>query len=48
MRKILLAFVFFCFAVHAGYAQLLSTDVAFPTDASTIVITMDANKGNKG
>jgi 1,4-alpha-glucan branching enzyme len=48
MRKILLALVFFCFAVHAGYAQLLSTDVAFPTDASTIVITMDASKGNKG
>ncbi|NCU03190.1 MAG: T9SS type A sorting domain-containing protein [Chitinophagaceae bacterium] len=48
MRKILLAFVFFCCAAYAGHAQLLSTDVAFPTDASTIVITMDATKGNKG
>lgn len=48
MRKVLLAFILFCFAAHAGYAQLLSTDVAFPTDASTVVITMDATKGNKG
>jgi 1,4-alpha-glucan branching enzyme len=48
MRKILLAFVFFCFAARAGHAQLISTDVAFPADASTIVITMDASKGNKG
>lgn len=48
MRKILLALVLFCFAVHASNAQLLSTDIAFPVDASTIVITMDANKGNKG
>ncbi|HLO36905.1 MAG TPA: alpha-amylase family glycosyl hydrolase, partial [Lacibacter sp.] len=48
MRKFLLAFVLFCFAAYAGHAQLLSTDVAFPTDASTIVITMDATKGNKG
>ena len=48
MRKILLALVLFCFAVHASNAQLLSTDIAFPADASTIVITMDASKGNKG
>jgi 1,4-alpha-glucan branching enzyme len=48
MRKFLLAFILFCFAAGAGYAQLLSTDVAFPTDASTIVITMDATKGNTG
>ena len=48
MRKFLLAFILFCFAAGAGYAQLLSTDIAFPTDASTIVITMDASKGNKG
>jgi 1,4-alpha-glucan branching enzyme len=48
MRKVLLAFILFCFAAHAGYAQLLSTDIAFPTDGSTVVVTMDANKGNKG
>lgn len=48
MRKFLLAFLLLCFAVVAGRAQLLSTDIAFPTDASTIVVTMDANKGNKG
>ncbi len=48
MRKTLLAFFLLFFAVVAGHAQLLSTDIAFPTDASTIVVTMDANKGNKG
>ena len=48
MRKFLLAFLLLCFAVVAGQAQLLSTDIAFPTDASTIVVTVDANKGNKG
>ncbi len=48
MRKTLLAFVLLCFAVIAAQAQLLSTDIAFPTDASTIVVTVDANKGNKG
>jgi glycosidase len=29
-------------------AQLLSVDVAFPTDASTVVITADASKGSRG
>ena len=48
MRKTLLAFFLVCVAVVAGHAQLLSTDIAFPTDASTIVVTVDANKGNKG
>ncbi|RXK60433.1 T9SS type A sorting domain-containing protein [Lacibacter luteus] len=48
MRKILLAFVLLITASPAVYSQLLSTDIAFPTDASTVVITMDASKGNKG
>ncbi len=48
MRKILLAFVLLMTASSAVYSQLLSTDVAFPADASTVVITMDATKGNKG
>lgn len=48
MRKILLAFVLLMTASSAVYSQLLSTDIAFPTDASTVVITMDATKGNKG
>jgi 1,4-alpha-glucan branching enzyme len=29
-------------------AQLLSVDVPFPTDASTVVITADASKGSRG
>jgi len=33
---------------YQSYAQLLSTDIAFPTDASTLVITVDATKGNQG
>lgn len=48
MRKMLLAFVLLMTAASAAYSQLLSTDIAFPTDASTIVITVDASKGNKG
>jgi hypothetical protein len=48
MIKTLLAFLLVSFVVVTGHAQLLSTDVAFPTDASSIVVTMDANRGNKG
>lgn len=48
MIKTLLAFLLVSFVVVTGRAQLLSTDVAFPTDASSIVVTVDANKGNKG
>ncbi|TWI81535.1 putative secreted protein (Por secretion system target) [Lacibacter cauensis] len=48
MRRILLAFVLLMTASSAAYSQLLSTDVAFPTDASIIVITVDATKGNQG
>lgn len=48
MRKILLVFVLLMAASSAVYSQLLSADLPFPTDASTLVITMDATKGNKG
>ena len=44
---VVLGFLFLIFS-SAAYAQLLSTDVIFPTDASTITIIADATKGNKG
>ena len=48
MRKMLLLFVLLMAASSAVYSQLLSADLPFPTDASSLVITMDATKGNKG
>lgn len=48
MRKMLLVIVLLMTASSAVHSQLLSTDIAFPTDAGTVVITMDATKGNKG
>ena len=47
MKKFLLLSTVVFFSVCSN-AQLLLVDIAFPTDASTIVVTMDAAKGNKG
>ncbi len=47
MKKFVLISIFIFFSIYSN-AQLLSIDIAFPTDASTIVVTMDAAKGNKG
>lgn len=47
MKKILLT-VFSVIVYAVSYAQLLTWTPNFPTDNSSITITMDATKGNKG
>jgi hypothetical protein len=48
MKKLILAYALIFLSQFSLKAQLLSLDVAFPTDASTIVVTMDATKGSRG
>lgn len=47
MKKLTIAYALILCSLVTN-AQLLSVDVAFPTDASTIEITGDATKGNRG
>jgi len=48
MKRGLLIFFTGILCAFQSQAQLLSVDVAFPNDASTIVVTVDATKGNEG
>ncbi|MFM2360998.1 MAG: hypothetical protein RLY16_2991, partial [Bacteroidota bacterium] len=47
MKRLMLACVLICSA-FASHAQLLSWSPQFPTENSTIVITVDCSKGNRG
>jgi len=47
MKKVLLSISIIVLFFNA-HAQLLSWSPQFPSDNSTITITMDATKGNKG
>ncbi|MBI1783333.1 MAG: Por secretion system protein, partial [Sphingobacteriales bacterium] len=46
MTKVLRLFVLLCIASISANAQLLSWTPSFPVDNSTLVITLDATKGN--
>jgi len=47
MKKLTIAYALIFLSLITN-AQLLTVDVPFPTDASTVVITADASKGNRG
>jgi len=47
MKKFTIAYALIFLSLITN-AQLLTLDVPFPTDASTVVITADASKGNRG
>jgi hypothetical protein len=47
MKKFTIAYALIFLSLITN-AQLLTVDVPFPTDASTVVITADASKGSRG
>ena len=48
MRKFLLSMVLFCAGLNLNAQRLLSWTPEFPIDNSTLIFTVDCNKGNQG
>lgn len=48
MKKIFLLFSVLCIAISVSAQRLLSWTPEFPVDNSTLVMTVDCNKGNQG